>query len=44
MIKKLLKKFMEENPYWGVFDWHPLNLALKRPKRKPGSKKTQDKP
>ncbi len=34
MVKKPLRKFMENNPYWGVFDWHPLNLILKRPKRK----------
>jgi len=34
MVKKPLKKFMEDNPYWGVFDWHPLNLILKKPRRK----------
>ncbi len=32
MAKNPLKKFMEENPYRGVFEWHPLNLVLKRPK------------
>ena len=25
---------MEENPYWGIFGWHPLNLIQKRRKRK----------
>jgi len=25
-----LKRFMEKHPYWKIFPWHPLNLALKK--------------
>jgi hypothetical protein len=42
MVKNPLKKFMEDNPYWGIFDWHPMNLALKKSKRKSDSSGSKD--
>ena len=30
MVKRFLKRVMEKNPYWEIFDWHPMNLAFKK--------------
>ena len=30
MVKEFIKKRMEEHPYWKLFEWHPINLALKK--------------
>jgi len=33
MVEETLRKSMEANPLWEIFDWHPLNPVLKQRKR-----------
>jgi hypothetical protein len=33
MNQGTLKRFLEANPFWEIYDWHPMTLALSNRKK-----------